>query len=440
LNSALQLDCPQPDHVGTGRLSIALVGLLAATGSVVFIEPAPYDVLAIAMFIGLPATGLRFPRGLQAPVILLGLFMTGNILATVMAPDPMESIRSLSVRFYMVLTWLMLASLVAGRPRNILAALWAGYLVAALIAVAWGTLEYLGLIHNELWQGGLRARGAFKDPNVYGPFLIPAAIHAVRKIATGAVRNVAIYLPVFLLLCFGILLSFSRGAWIDFATALMLYILFAFIWAPNLRTRINWILSVVATISLMVAVVVAAVSVDVIGNRFFQRAVLEQKYDIKAGGRFDSQLKAGEHIGRDPIGVGPGRSDEEFGLEPHNMYLQVLVEAGWLGGLSLILFFALTGYRLIRLLRYPHPLRTDVFIVTACLTGLVAQSFFIDSTHWRHLWLLFAVAWGLIISCRRSQFESVTAGFMSKPPDPPAVSRYPVESVNRPAPVQRSAS
>ena len=48
------------------RIRMTLLGLLAASGGFVFIEPAPYDVLAILMLLGLLATGLRFPTEIRA--------------------------------------------------------------------------------------------------------------------------------------------------------------------------------------------------------------------------------------------------------------------------------------------------------------------------------------------------------------------------------------
>lgn len=402
----LQLTTPRagtvsPPARGAARRA-ALLGLLAASGSVVFIEPAPYDLLAIAMFLGLGASGLRFPRELQWPVILLGLFVFANALAAALAPEPLQTLRSLSIRVYMPMTFLLIASLIASDPRRMLRALWAGYLLAAVLAVCWGTAEYLGLLPGELWQGGLRAKAGFKDPNVFGPFLVPAAIHTVRRLAGGRPRDLGLYLPLFLVLAFGVLLSFSRGAWINFSLSLGLFGALSVLFARSQRQRLGWLAAAILLALLAAGTLAAAVSVDVIGARFYQRAVLAQRYDVAAGGRFDAQRKALEHIGSDPIGVGPGRSDEEFGLEPHNLYLHVPVESGWLGALGFFALLLLTGGRLLALLRRPPPeLQAELGIVVACLSGVLVQSLFIDSTHWRHLWLLLAVAWGLIAACRR---------------------------------------
>jgi len=101
--------------------------------------------------------------------------------------------------------------------------------------------------------------------------------------------------------------------------------------------------------------------------------------------------------------VGPGRSDDEFGLEPHNLYLHIAVEGGWLAALGWLGFLALTLYRSIPLFSAARELRDDFFVVFASLAGLLTQSMFIDSTHWRHLWLLAALIWALIIATQRME-------------------------------------
>ena len=128
-----------------------MLALLMALGSIVFIEPAPYDLLAIVMFLALLASGLRFPRELQSAVILLGLFVAANVLAALLAPDPLQSIRSLSIRIYMPLTFLLIACIIAARPVELLPALWAGYLVAALLAHV-GRRQALEVVVIELQE------------------------------------------------------------------------------------------------------------------------------------------------------------------------------------------------------------------------------------------------------------------------------------------------
>jgi O-antigen ligase len=369
-----------------------------ATSSIVFIEPAPYDIFAIAMLGILAVTGLRFPRGLQTAVFLLGLFLAGNIVAAITSPDPLASMRSMSIRIYMVLAWLMIASVVAMDPDRMLRALFTGYAIAAVIAVCWGSLEYFGLLQSEQWQGGLRAKGAFKDPNVYGPFLVPAAIYTLRCVPRMAWAGRFLMTGLFLFLSFGILLSFSRGAWMNFALSCILFGTLAFSTASGTRERLVWLTSSIIVAGILIAVLAGAVSTEIVGERFNQRATLAQDYDVAEGGRFDTQREALGRIGRNPLGVGPGQADEALGLEPHNIYLHVFLEGGWLAGFGLLTFLLLTAVRSLPLFNWRSALRPDFFVVLACLIGTLVQSLFIDSTHWRHLWLLLALLWALIAS------------------------------------------
>ena len=108
-------------------------------------------------------------------------------------------------------------------------------------------------------------------------------------------------------------------------------------------------------------------------------------------------------MGTHPIGIGPSMTREVFGLEPHNMYLQLLTEAGWIGGLAFIGFVGLIVVGMAGATRAASPLQDQALIVFSALCGLLTQTPFIDATHWRHLWLLFALAAGLTIAIRRER-------------------------------------
>ncbi len=378
-------------------LAVPLVWLLLAISAVVFIEPAPYDVLLIGLLAMFFAAGMEIPREIRIPIVLLGAFVMSNLLAAAVSSDPMFSLRSVSIRSYMVLAWLFYVCLVVTEPEKLLRMLWQGYLVAAVGTAVFGILEYYGFVHNPLWPAGLRARGGFKDPNVFGPFLVPAALYCISRLRSSAPRVAAVYISLFLLIIFGVLLSFSRGAWINLALSFALLLGFVLFTDRPRREKVTVVLvgGIVAVAA--ASIVLAAVTYTAAGGRFQQRAVLAQSYDVAQGGRFYTQRMALQRVGHTPLGVGPGRSDEEFGLAPHNLYLHVLVEGGWIAGLSFYAVIALTLWRSMRLLRWHSPLRDELLVVIAALIGILAQSLFIDSTHWRHLWLMLGLSWALIV-------------------------------------------
>ena len=390
------------------RTVMLFLGLTLATSSVVFIEPAPYDVLVLGLLCVLLVRGLRFPREMYAAILCLGIFALGNLVAAASSADPLMTLQSLSVRLYMLLAWCLFTSLITISPTLVLRTIWLGYLVAAVLAVAWGAMEYFGLIAAENWQGGLRAKGPFKDPNVYAPFLVPVTIYTLKELYAGnSATQKVVYGLLFMFLAFGILISFSRGAWLSYTVAFILFSVFSVVSMKSTRERLAWFLANMLLVFAAVSLLGVAVVTTSVADRFFQRAVLTQKYDLERGGRFYTQQLAIDKIGATPLGVGPGRSAVELGLEPHNLYLHVFIEGGWLGGLGFVAFLFLSFYRSLALFRWQSLLRDDFFVVFASTFGILLQSFFIDSTHWRHLWLLFAIIWGLIIVHSRSKARTV---------------------------------
>lgn len=373
-----------------------------ATSSLVFIEPAPYDLLLILLLTVAFAAGLRVPRELQVPGAILAAFAMCNILAATLSADPTETFRSLAIRIYMIVGWLFFVCVIVGSPRRVLPLLWGGYLVAAVFATAFGMAEYFGLIQNEAWEGGLRAKGPFKDANVFGPFLVPVAVYCVTRLRTGRPGARALSFALFLFFSFGILLSFSRGAWMNYLLSTAVLMVLSLRTSKSLRQRLNWLLVGNLLVLAAFVMMVLAISFTTVADRFFQRAVFAQKYDVaQEGGRFAAQLQALDVIGATPLGVGPGRSTPVLGMDPHNVYLFMFLEAGWLGGLIWAVFALSTLWLALRLLRWRSDLRDHAIVVGCSLIGALAQSLFIDSGHWRHLWLLFALAWGLSITARR---------------------------------------
>ncbi len=389
---------PTPRFVA---LAGPLVFALMAISSLVFIEPAPYDIALLGMLMCFFAAGMRVPREIRVVGLLLGAFVFGNLLASAVAPDPLQTLRSLSIRSYMVLAWLFFVCLVATDPERILPALWKGYLVAALGATVFGVFEYYGFVHNAEWAGGLRAKGPFKDPNVYGPFLIPAALYCVSRLRHAEMTQRIIYGALLLVFVFGVLLSFSRGAWLNLSLSLALLLLFILSTRRPRREKVGITLASGLVLAAGAAVVIGAISFTTAGQRFQDRAVFAKNYDVREGGRFYTQRLALERMGRSPLGVGPGRTDEEFGLEPHNLYLHVIVEGGWIAGLAFLGVIGLTLAGAGRVMRWHSPLRDEFIVAFAALLGILAQSLFIDSTHWRHLWLMLALCWALIAVARR---------------------------------------
>jgi O-antigen ligase len=379
-----------------------LVWLTVAVSSIVFLEPAPHDILVLSLVFFLFPLGLKVPREINVPLFFLMLFGAANLLAALTATDTGAMLRSLSIRIYVLFAWLLWASLVVADAPKFLRVMWNGYSFAALVAVAWGVLQYFGFLPDTLGKSFDRVTGPFKDANVFAPFLVPVVFYYMDRMLRIRGPSLAFDACKFLFLVYGLFLGFSRGAWLNMSIGLMFFIIFSMISARSLKHRLRLMIVVAAVGVAAVLTLYLAISYTEAGQLFVQRAALVQEYDVAAGGRFDTQVKALVEIGRNPIGIGPGMSAIVFdGVEPHNIYLHVAVEGGWIAALSFYLFLIITLSRGFSRINTTSALRNNLQITLAALMGVLVQSLFIDSTHWRHLWLLLAMTWAITVAIDR---------------------------------------
>jgi O-antigen ligase len=101
-----------------------------------------------------------------------------------------------------------------------------------------------------------------------------------------------------------------------------------------------------------------------------------------------------------PFGIGPGQSEGLFGYATHSMYLRVLSENGFLALAGILVFVAVTAARAFRLTRYAESpaVREFNLVLFACIVGHLVNSDVIDTVHWRHIWLIYALAWTPAVS------------------------------------------
>jgi O-antigen ligase len=382
------------------RPVLALLWLTVATSSIVLIEPAPTDLLAVLTVVACIVAGVRIAAALAAPMLLVGAFVLANLLSILCAesdaPDAVGAMTFYAgLTSYLLLSWACFASVVARAPTHMLGVLWSAYLTAATLAALLGLAAYFGVLpHGALFLAEGRLKGTFKDPNVFGPFMIPALLYLLAGDPRGP--PLLLRLTLFLPLALALLLGFSRGAWGNFAVALGVYLV---LWLYGLR-RLSQYFKLAAA-----GVLIAAAAAAVVGAAltrpqtramFHTRAHLLQSYDVGAGGRFSTQHQALAQIQRSPLGIGPNRTEARFGLSPHNLYLKVTAENGWLGGLAIT---ALLGLSLLQGARHAlrcGALRPRYLPVYAAVVGMIAESMLIDTLHWRHLYLMLGAMWGAI--------------------------------------------
>ena len=82
----------------------------------------------------------------------------------------------------------------------------------------------------------------------------------------------------------------------------------------------------------------------------------------------------------------------------HNVYLTVLLSAGWLGGgiyLILVVLTLVLGFRYL-LKASAADTRLLFLVAYATFAATALEGLIIDSDHWRHFYVLMAIVWGFV--------------------------------------------
>ena len=89
-----------------------------------------------------------------------------------------------------------------------------------------------------------------------------------------------------------------------------------------------------------------------------------------------------------------------FPEDPHNSFLDAFVAGGWLGGVTHFTLMFMTLLFGLRYLFVRTSWQRTYIAVFATFAAELGESFIIDVQHWRHLYLLIGVLWGLIAVAR----------------------------------------
>lgn len=356
---------------------------------IVKFEPAPFDLLFIlTLALGFAQGKLKWPSTRHGRLAAIGVwgFVIANFLSIIGIQPFGQSLRFLGITLYMlVLFWFM--GMYVVEESNLKFVL-IGFLISALVNSLAVLLWFLGFsLPFNVVAFSTRALGFFKDFNVYGPFLVVAAIwfldytihkpfHLVRTLLSVTTLGILIITSA---------LSLSRGAWVNMAVAVMVYAALLYYRAPR----------IFLVRSLWLSLVVVLVGILVFGLFGLNEVILErlqfQDYDT---GRFETQ-REGVLLGlTNYMGVGPS------GLpNAHSLYVRTFAEHGLLG--ILMLGLLIVGILLPLLL---ETLRGDSGfasfpnrVLIAIICGQIVNALVIDTIHWRHFWMVLGLAWASLL-------------------------------------------
>jgi O-antigen ligase len=398
--TAASLTHPQPPPIAVTaaplreRLLLVVLFVTVLASSAVFIEPSPHDALMGVLALALLVAGVRIDRTLLVPFLLLILWNLGGLIALMHVPGREKTIQYATTSIYLAIAGLLFAVMFTQNTMTRLATMRVAYVTTAVIATFMGAAGYFDLFGTaKLFAPLGRAMGAFKDPNVFGPFLIWPTLFLLDRMVARRVR-LADAIVVCILL-FGLLLSFSRGAWFHFAVSSLVLIALVFVTAPTTRARLR-VLALAATAVVLLSLLFAfLMSFESIADMFKERARLLQSYDVGQGGRFLLQELALGSVLEFPTGMGPFEFARVHGLQQHNVYLQAFLVYGWMGAMAYILLLLTTVLVGLRTALVATPWQPYLITAVAAFVGEMAEGFVIDSDHWRHFYLLLGMIWGL---------------------------------------------
>jgi O-antigen ligase len=377
-----------------GSLALAIFAYDAAVAvgvlllAAVRFQPAPTDVVfAVLMMVAFATGRFSLRRLTPGAVLLAGAFLAFNLVSMIDVVDTVRAVQFLGITIYVLIFALWLASTVT--ESSIARRITRWYVIGAAGSAF---LSSLALIvpfpGHDLFTRIGRAEGLFKDPNVFGPFLVPAALIVLEEILTPRLLSWRRSTKViaFLVLTLGVLFSYSRASWLNLAAGLaVMVVVFSFRRGAGRQAARAVALVLVACVALG-AVVSFTGSLS-----FLEQRAKVQSYD---NSRFGAQSESIKWAERHPFGIGPGQFERYAHISTHSMYARALAEEGVPGLLSLLALLVATLYwagRNAILGRDTYGIGSAALL--GAWVGALLNGFFVDTLHWRHLWLLAALIW-----------------------------------------------
>lgn len=368
---------------------------MAASGFYVQFEPAPVDfVMLIFSFMSfLLLASVVFVR-LGWVVFVLGGYFIFELIAfsnVVLAPE--NALFFLFITAYLWVFFLALSALFLTHGEPAFEVFMSGWVVAGLASAGIAVAGFFDFIPRELvlrTEDGVRIKAFFKDPNVFGPHLVPPLLYLlVFKRNNGGFGPTIFVWASSALLGFSLLLSGSRAAVVNLLAVggcyagLRLYTFFK-------RGRFSGFsvknLLVLVSIGVCVALFVGASGLD---TQMSDRVGM-QSYDAS---RWANMVAAIEEMFDHPLGIGQAQYQLTSYNGIHSLYLSLGAESG-IG--VLVCFLVISGYCLLRSIRMSG-LRNEkesrlAAFSAAIILGVLVNSLVLNTIHWRHLFMTLATA------------------------------------------------
>jgi hypothetical protein len=420
-------DTTAPDRVlsrnGTARLTIKAETLRRATlwvmvfgGSFTMIEPSPYELFGAVAILTWVFGGLTLRREFVPIILLLLVYISCALVTLIPVMHLAGTAMWTGVGWYLAFTAMFFMMVLSQDTAERLDIIVGAYVPSAVLCAAVGVLGYAHALPGSealLLYG--RVKSTFEDPNVFAPYLIFPALILTQRIFIKGLGAATMTIPALLVVLAGIFLSFSRGAWGHLAASFILMTL-ATLWCARsrrLRTRIV-LLCLLGGASLVMMIGVL-LSLDAVKELFEIRASLDQSYDTGQFGRFGRHWLAFLTLLERPIGIGMLQARSYFGEDIHNTYINAFLSYGWAGGIVFPLIVVLTCFVGWAYCLRPSPWRHIFICAVATYQVTVLEAWIIDVDHWRHVYLLLGLIWGLAVATARLDTSARSSQLTASP-------------------------
>ncbi|KAA9361237.1 O-antigen ligase family protein [Ochrobactrum quorumnocens] len=357
-------------------------------------EPAPYELYMVALIAIAMLFGMRLTRTNLVLLALLTVFNFGGMISVMQMADTKDAPLYIAVSLFLAFTAVFYAAIIEADYRR-LKTIFNAYLLVGILSSLLGIAGYLSLFPGaDAFTRYGRAMGGFKDPNVYGPFLVLPFTWSLYRIMKGNGRDLLVYMPLCCVLTLGILVSFSRAAWAMAPLSFLCLFAVLLLQSQSNRFRLRLITIGLLAVLVIALAILLLLQIPDVRALFLERARLEQSYDSARLGRFArhwlGMVLATEH----PLGIGPLEFGPMFGEDTHNIWLKAVLDYGWIGFIAFMTLTFLTLAIGFKLMFRNRPWQPFLLCAYATYLGHVLIGNVIDTDHWRHFYLLFGLVWG----------------------------------------------
>ncbi len=370
--------------------------ICSASGSIVFIEPSPYDYLILLTLALWIVGGFSIHRAVLPFIFLLEMWVLGGFIGLIPywnEPDPQSFMWH---TLFISTTGVFYALFFAENSKQRIDICLKGYTISCVLAAVIAIVTWMGTFGSgeDIIKDG-RAMLPFKDPNVLGSYMVPGILYLVQKLLLGRTRFLLVTLVSLALSVMALFLSFSRGSAGAAIVSILLMTAMSLYTSDSRRMSRRIIFAIVLVAAAVVIALLIALSNAQIREFFFMRAAVTQEYDEGPTGRFGNQLRSIPMLLELPNGFGPLRFRLIFGIEPHNAFINAFASNGWLGGFAFIAMVLTTAYVGFRGSFSRSPYQREMQVIWCATFVFFLQALQIDIDHWRMFYITLGAVWGL---------------------------------------------